>query len=46
VAEVIERALTTGRPRLRYPVGRTARAGALAARFVPDRLLARLTARA
>ncbi len=38
VAEVIEHALTSARPRTRYLVGADARIQALAARFLPDRL--------
>jgi NAD(P)-dependent dehydrogenase (short-subunit alcohol dehydrogenase family) len=38
VARVVAAALTVRRPRTRYLVGRDARAGALAARLLPDRL--------
>jgi NAD(P)-dependent dehydrogenase (short-subunit alcohol dehydrogenase family) len=44
VAEVIARALATGRPRPRYLVGRDARIAALLA-YLPDRLRERLLAR-
>ena len=44
VAEVIARALTTGRPRPRYLVGRDARMAALLT-YVPDRLRERIVAR-
>jgi NAD(P)-dependent dehydrogenase (short-subunit alcohol dehydrogenase family) len=46
VAEVIGRALTTGRPRARYLVGRDARARAPLAALLPDRLMDRLILRA
>jgi NAD(P)-dependent dehydrogenase (short-subunit alcohol dehydrogenase family) len=39
VAEVVERALTAGRPRTRYVVGREARVQAVMARVLPDRAL-------
>jgi NAD(P)-dependent dehydrogenase (short-subunit alcohol dehydrogenase family) len=45
-AQVIARALTAPRPRTRYPVGTDARVQMLAARFLPDRLLDRVIARA
>lgn len=38
VARVVERALTVERPRARYQVGMDATVGALAARFLPDRV--------
>lgn len=44
-AAAIERALTTGRPRARYRVGRDARAMALLSRLLPDRTWDRLLAR-
>ncbi|HET9162676.1 MAG TPA: hypothetical protein VFN89_04425, partial [Solirubrobacterales bacterium] len=44
-AAAIARALTSRRPRTRYPVGSDARGQLLAARFLPDRLLDRLIAR-
>jgi NAD(P)-dependent dehydrogenase (short-subunit alcohol dehydrogenase family) len=44
-AETIDRALTSRRPRTRYPVGFDARGQLLAARFLPDRLLDRAIAR-
>lgn len=44
-AETIARALTSRRPRTRYPVGADARAQLLAARLLPDRLLDRAIAR-
>ena len=46
VAEVIGRALTLRRPRARYVVGRDAKARAVMARVVPDRVMDRLIARA
>lgn len=39
VAEVVEQALTAGRPRTRYVVGREARVQAVLARILPDRAL-------
>jgi NAD(P)-dependent dehydrogenase (short-subunit alcohol dehydrogenase family) len=42
VAATIEKALTAARPRTRYLVGIEARARALMARFLPDRLVDRL----
>ncbi len=45
VAEKLEHALTTGRPRTRYLVGADARGQALLARLFPDRLLDWLIAR-
>jgi NAD(P)-dependent dehydrogenase (short-subunit alcohol dehydrogenase family) len=44
-AETIDRALTSPRPRTRYPVGSDARGQLLAARLLPDRLLDRVIAR-
>ncbi len=46
VAEVIGRALTLRRPRARYVVGQDAKARAVMARVVPDRVMDRLIARA
>jgi NAD(P)-dependent dehydrogenase (short-subunit alcohol dehydrogenase family) len=46
VAEAIGRALTASRPRARYLVGRDAKARAVAARVLPDRLIDRAVARA
>jgi NAD(P)-dependent dehydrogenase (short-subunit alcohol dehydrogenase family) len=46
VAEVIGTALTADRPRARYVVGRDAKARALVARVVPDRVMDRLIGRA
>lgn len=46
VAKTIERALSARRPRLRYLVGADARGQALVARFLPDRLVDWLVARA
>jgi NAD(P)-dependent dehydrogenase (short-subunit alcohol dehydrogenase family) len=46
VAEAVGEALTAGRPRTRYLVGRDAKARAALARVVPDRLLDRLIGRA
>jgi len=46
VAEVIGTALTADRPRARYLVGKDAKARALMARVVPDRLMDRLIGRA
>jgi NAD(P)-dependent dehydrogenase (short-subunit alcohol dehydrogenase family) len=46
VAGAIEHALTARRPRTRYLVGADARGQAFAARFLPDRLLDRIVARA
>ncbi|HET7053361.1 MAG TPA: SDR family oxidoreductase [Solirubrobacterales bacterium] len=43
-ARTIARALTSRRPRTRYPVGTDARTQMLAARFLPDRLLDRAIA--
>lgn len=40
VAEVIERALTARRPKMRYPVGTDARIGINVIARLPDRLLA------
>ncbi len=45
VARVVERALSTGRPKTRYVVGRDAKAGALLARFLPDRWVDRFIRR-
>lgn len=45
VAEKLEHALTTGRPRTRYLVGADARGQALLAKLLPDRLLDWLIAR-
>jgi NAD(P)-dependent dehydrogenase (short-subunit alcohol dehydrogenase family) len=42
VAEVIERALVDPKPRPRYPLGFSARAGAVAVRVLPDRALVTL----
>jgi NAD(P)-dependent dehydrogenase (short-subunit alcohol dehydrogenase family) len=44
-AEVVEKALTVGRPRARYLVGRDAYAMALGSRLTPARVYDRLTAR-
>ncbi|HEV3378109.1 MAG TPA: SDR family oxidoreductase [Thermoleophilaceae bacterium] len=44
VAEVIGRALTAGRPRARYLVGRDAKMRAVAARVLPDRVMDRVVA--
>jgi NAD(P)-dependent dehydrogenase (short-subunit alcohol dehydrogenase family) len=46
VAEVIGTALTADRPRARYLVGKDAKARALIARVVPDRVMDRLIGRA
>lgn len=46
VAEVIEHALTARRPKTRYLVGRDAKARAVIARLLPDRIFDRLIARA
>jgi NAD(P)-dependent dehydrogenase (short-subunit alcohol dehydrogenase family) len=46
VAEVIGTALTADRPRARYLVGKDAKARALMARVVPDRVMDRLIGRA
>lgn len=46
VAEVIGTALTADRPRARYLVGKEAKARALVARVVPDRVMDRLIGRA
>jgi NAD(P)-dependent dehydrogenase (short-subunit alcohol dehydrogenase family) len=46
VAEVIGTALTADRPRARYLVGKDAKARALVARVVPDRVMDRLIGRA
>ena len=46
VAELIGRALTLRRPRARYVIGRDAKARAVMARVVPDRVMDRLIARA
>jgi NAD(P)-dependent dehydrogenase (short-subunit alcohol dehydrogenase family) len=46
VAEVIGTALTARRPRARYVVGREAKMRAVIARWVPDRVVDRLVARA
>jgi NAD(P)-dependent dehydrogenase (short-subunit alcohol dehydrogenase family) len=46
VAEVIGTALTAGRPRTRYVIGRDAKARAVLARVVPDRVMDRLSGRA
>jgi NAD(P)-dependent dehydrogenase (short-subunit alcohol dehydrogenase family) len=46
VAEVIGTALTAGRPRTRYVIGRDAKARAVLARVVPDRVMDRLIGRA
>jgi NAD(P)-dependent dehydrogenase (short-subunit alcohol dehydrogenase family) len=46
VAEVIGQALTAGRPRTRYLVGRDARTRARAAAVLPDRVMDRLILRA
>jgi NAD(P)-dependent dehydrogenase (short-subunit alcohol dehydrogenase family) len=46
VAEVIGTALTADRPRARYLVGKDAKARALVARVLPDRVMDRLMARA
>jgi NAD(P)-dependent dehydrogenase (short-subunit alcohol dehydrogenase family) len=46
VAKVIERALTTKRPRTRYPVGNDAKIGAALIARLPDRLRDRVLARA
>jgi NAD(P)-dependent dehydrogenase (short-subunit alcohol dehydrogenase family) len=45
VAAVVERALTTRRPRTRYLIGRDARIRALMAQVLPDRLRDRVIAR-
>jgi NAD(P)-dependent dehydrogenase (short-subunit alcohol dehydrogenase family) len=45
VAAVVERALTTRRPRTRYLIGRDARIRALMAQILPDRLRDRVIAR-
>ncbi len=39
VAEAVEHALTSSRPRIRYPVGRDAWAGAVASRVLPARAM-------
>ncbi len=46
VAEVIGTALTASRPRARYVIGRDAKARAVVARVVPDRVMDRLIGRA
>jgi NAD(P)-dependent dehydrogenase (short-subunit alcohol dehydrogenase family) len=46
VAEVVEHALTARRPKTRYLVGRDAKARAVIARILPDRVFDRLIARA
>ncbi len=46
VAGAVEHALTARRPRTRYLVGADARGQAFAARFLPDRLIDRIVARA
>ena len=46
VAETIGRALTAGRPRARYLVGRDAKMRAVAATVLPDRVMDRMVARA
>jgi NAD(P)-dependent dehydrogenase (short-subunit alcohol dehydrogenase family) len=46
VAEVIGTALTASRPRARYVVGRDAKARAISARVLPDRVMDRLIGRA
>jgi NAD(P)-dependent dehydrogenase (short-subunit alcohol dehydrogenase family) len=46
VAEVIGTALTASRPRARYVVGRDAKARAVSARVLPDRVMDRLIGRA
>ncbi len=46
VAEVVAEALTSARPRARYPVGRDAKGRAAAARILPDSVFDRLIARA
>jgi NAD(P)-dependent dehydrogenase (short-subunit alcohol dehydrogenase family) len=46
VAEVVEHALTARRPKTRYLVGRDAKARAVIARVLPDRVFDRLIARA
>jgi NAD(P)-dependent dehydrogenase (short-subunit alcohol dehydrogenase family) len=45
-AEVVEKALTTDKPRTRYAVGRDARGRIIATRFLPDRVFDRAIARA
>lgn len=46
VAEVIGKAMTVGRPRTRYLVGRDAKGRALIGRVLPDRVMDRLIGRA
>jgi NAD(P)-dependent dehydrogenase (short-subunit alcohol dehydrogenase family) len=46
VARVIHKIVRSGKPRFRYPVGLDARAGTLAARFLPERLYQALLSRA
>ncbi len=44
VARVVEQALSAARPKTRYVIGRDAKAGALLARFLPDRWVDRFIA--